>query len=135
MAEQQPRGMLTRERAMAMVHNALIGQAEEHERRVKAVERESAAVVRKAMVRFREERDENNALRLHVRDLAARIKTQEKAIANLKSEVKKKMMHTQKGLGVHFALDRGGQTPTRRGGRPAEDDKYSEEELLSLDDI
>ena len=131
-AEQQPRGMLTRERAMAMVHNALIGQAEEHERRVKAVERESAAVVRKAMVRFREERDENNALRLHVRDLAARIKTQEKAIANLRSEFSNNNKRKPTAA-VHFALGRGGQI-TRRGGRPAEDE-YSEEGLLSLDDI
>ena len=133
--------MLTRERATAMVHNALARQAEEHEQHMRAAERDSAIVIKKAMARFREEGSENRVLREHfgeqqatIARLASRVKTQEKAIASLKLELtkkKKKAAATQQQpqlRGVHFAL-------TGRPSREGENDDNSEEGLLSLEDL
>ena len=134
--------MVTRERAMAMVHNALTRQAEENEQHMRAMERESAIVIKKAMTRFREERSENKALREHLGEqeatiarLASRVRTQDKAMASLRLELTKKTKtmkasqqtqpQPQQLRGVHFAL----------AGRPSRANDDNSEEGLSLEDI
>ena len=127
--------MVTREQAVAMARNALNKQQEKHQQETRGL----IEVKDQAMARYRSINKENSALREHIGEqqvtiarLSSRVRAQEKAIANLRSEVSNNKK--RKPAVVHFALGgRGGQT-TRRGGRPAEDE-YSEEELLSLDDI
>ena len=128
--------MVTRERAMAMVHNALTRQAEENEQHMRAMERESAIVIKKAMTRFREERSENKALREHLGEqeatiarLASRVRTQDKAMASLRLEVKKKV--------VHFAL-RGNNKGGSSSSRPlvvADDAEYEEASSSSNEEL